>query len=167
MYTYTSGWALFGCAWEDQGLWQSERPKQQLVCTDTFPISAQGGSYNSHFITLGGRVKDKARTPINKTNVFLLGLWRWQNGLLSFLHPRPPTTATLSDSVTLHLHPANPPGGSVSKASPLVSSTTIPPAEDMFDSSNCEATGLCLSSSLVLVSSGQPQDIHRIAAGPQ
>lgn len=45
--------------------------KQQLVFTATFPISAQGRSCNSHFITPRGHVKDKASSPINKTNVLI------------------------------------------------------------------------------------------------
>lgn len=47
------------------------RPKQQLAFTATFPISAQGGSCNSHFIAVGGHMKDKASRPINKTNVLI------------------------------------------------------------------------------------------------
>lgn len=90
-HTSVSG-SLCVCAWEGRGLLRPKRPKQQLVCTDTFPISAQGGSYNSHFITLGGHMKDKVSTPINKTNVFILALWRWEKGPLA-IQPPPPTTA--------------------------------------------------------------------------
>lgn len=34
--------------------------EQQLVLAATFPISAQGRSCSSHFITFRGHVKDKA-----------------------------------------------------------------------------------------------------------
>ena len=70
--SYTTQWALYLAApGKAEASHFPSRPKQQLVFTATFPISAEGGSYSSHFIALRGHVKDKASMSINKTNVLM------------------------------------------------------------------------------------------------
>lgn len=89
MVPHTAVVSLFGRAWEGRGLSLPRSTyKQQLVFTATFPISAEGRSCNSHFIALRGHVKDKASSPVNKTNVLTQTLWSLMEGsAVSFKGP--------------------------------------------------------------------------------
>lgn len=89
MVLHTTVVSLFGRAWEGRGLSLPRSTyKQQLVFTATFPISAEGRSCNSHFIALRGHVKDKARSPVNKTNLLIQTLWSLMEGCtVSFKGP--------------------------------------------------------------------------------